>query len=195
MKYVNLGGTGLRVSRICLGMMSYGTNRAPVGPRRGRGGADRAAAAVRAAINFFDTADVYSAGERGDHRAAARQVVPPRRGRGRHQGLLPNGPARTTAACPASTSWRPSTPRWGAWAWTTWTCTRSTAGTTAPRSRRPWRRCTTWSGPGRPATSAPAACSPGSSPRPSTPPTGTAGPGSCPCRTTTTWSTARKSGR
>ena len=26
MKYVNLGATGLRVSRICLGMMSYGND-------------------------------------------------------------------------------------------------------------------------------------------------------------------------
>jgi aryl-alcohol dehydrogenase-like predicted oxidoreductase len=26
MKHVNLGGTGLRVSRVCLGMMSFGTS-------------------------------------------------------------------------------------------------------------------------------------------------------------------------
>ena len=27
MNYVNLGNTGLKVSRICLGMMSYGTSK------------------------------------------------------------------------------------------------------------------------------------------------------------------------
>ena len=26
MEYVNLGGTGMRVSRVCLGMMSFGNN-------------------------------------------------------------------------------------------------------------------------------------------------------------------------
>ena len=26
MEYVNLGGTGIRVSRVCLGMMSFGNN-------------------------------------------------------------------------------------------------------------------------------------------------------------------------
>jgi 1-deoxyxylulose-5-phosphate synthase len=58
----NLGATGLRVSRICLGMMSYGndSDRAWV--------LDEAATepfvrgAVEGGINFFDTADTYSNG-------------------------------------------------------------------------------------------------------------------------------------
>ena len=50
MEYVNLGRTGLRVSRICLGMMSFGDVRGPpVGARRGGGGADRPRARSRAA--------------------------------------------------------------------------------------------------------------------------------------------------
>jgi 1-deoxyxylulose-5-phosphate synthase len=62
MKYVNLGKTGLRVSRICLGMMSYGndSDRAWVLDE------DAAEPIVKAAldggITFFDTADVYSRG-------------------------------------------------------------------------------------------------------------------------------------
>src|SRR5579862_2983788 len=63
MDYVNLGRTGLRVSRICLGMMSYG-------PHPGREWAlDEAAAepivrrAVEGGITFFDTADVYNGGQ------------------------------------------------------------------------------------------------------------------------------------
>ena len=62
MKYVNLGSTGLRVSRVCLGMMSYGdsTERAWAQPE------DVAEPIVRAAIDggvtFFDTADAYNGG-------------------------------------------------------------------------------------------------------------------------------------
>ena len=58
---------------------------------------------------------------------------------------------------------RRSTPRSAAWAWTTSISTRSTASTPTRRLRRRSRRCTTSSGPGRPAISARRACSPGSS--------------------------------
>jgi aryl-alcohol dehydrogenase-like predicted oxidoreductase len=62
MEYGRLGRTGLKVSRICLGMMSYGD------PKWREWVLDQEAAApfVRraadAGINFFDTANVYSAG-------------------------------------------------------------------------------------------------------------------------------------
>jgi len=64
MDYVNLGSTGLRVSRICLGCMTYGE------PARGNQpwSLDKDAAtpffrrALDLGINFFDTANVYSAG-------------------------------------------------------------------------------------------------------------------------------------
>jgi aryl-alcohol dehydrogenase (NADP+) len=64
MDYVTLGDTGLQVSRICLGCMSYGE------PTRGNQpwSLDRDAAvpffrqALDAGITFFDTANVYSAG-------------------------------------------------------------------------------------------------------------------------------------
>jgi len=62
MEYVNLGATGLRVSRVCLGMMSFGnaSDRAWVLDE------DAAEPIVRAAVEggvtFFDTADTYSAG-------------------------------------------------------------------------------------------------------------------------------------
>ncbi len=63
MKYVPLGGTGMKVSRLCLGCMSYGS------PSWRPWVLDEAAAApffrraVEAGINFFDTADMYSFGE------------------------------------------------------------------------------------------------------------------------------------
>jgi aryl-alcohol dehydrogenase-like predicted oxidoreductase len=63
MEYVNLGRTGLRVSRIALGMMSFG-------PHETREWAlDESAAepivrrAVEGGVTFFDTADVYNGGE------------------------------------------------------------------------------------------------------------------------------------
>ena len=62
MDYVNLGNTGLRVSRICLGMMSYGKH-----PEREWALDEKAAEPIvrRAAVGgvtFFDTADVYNGG-------------------------------------------------------------------------------------------------------------------------------------
>ncbi len=64
MDYVSLGSTGLKVSRVCLGCMSYGD------PDRGNQpwSLDKEAAepffrqALESGINFFDTANVYSAG-------------------------------------------------------------------------------------------------------------------------------------
>jgi len=63
MQYTRLGHTGLTVSRICLGMMTYGT------PQWRPWVLDEAASrplvkhAVELGINFFDTADMYSGGE------------------------------------------------------------------------------------------------------------------------------------
>src|SRR5881396_1774616 len=63
MEYVNLGSTGLRVSRLCLGMMSYGKHESRPWAL------DEAAAepivrrAVEGGIILFDTADVYNGGQ------------------------------------------------------------------------------------------------------------------------------------
>jgi 1-deoxyxylulose-5-phosphate synthase len=64
MQYVKLGSTGVEVSPICLGCMSFGV------PDRGghpwsldeESGRPLIRQAVEAGINFFDTANVYSAG-------------------------------------------------------------------------------------------------------------------------------------
>ena len=62
MEYTNLGDSGLRVSRICLGMMSYGND----SERDWVLGEQEAEPIVRAAVEggvtFFDTADTYSKG-------------------------------------------------------------------------------------------------------------------------------------
>jgi aryl-alcohol dehydrogenase (NADP+) len=62
MQYTNLGRSGLKVSRLCLGMMSYGDPdwRSWILPEaNGRPFVERA---LEAGINFFDTADMYSRG-------------------------------------------------------------------------------------------------------------------------------------
>ena len=63
MQYVNLGNTGLKVSRLCLGMMTYGSKnwrKWVLDEEQAKPFVQRA---LEAGINFFDTADVYSLGE------------------------------------------------------------------------------------------------------------------------------------
>jgi aryl-alcohol dehydrogenase-like predicted oxidoreductase len=68
MKYKQLGRTGLFVSEICLGTMTFGGN-ANAGMWRAIGSLEQkpvddiVAGALAAGVNFFDTADVYSFGE------------------------------------------------------------------------------------------------------------------------------------
>jgi 1-deoxyxylulose-5-phosphate synthase len=63
MQYVNLGRTGLKVSRLCLGMMSYGSKGWREWVLEGDEAKPFVERALEAGINFFDTADVYSLGE------------------------------------------------------------------------------------------------------------------------------------
>lgn len=62
MNYVNLGRTGLKVSRICLGMMSYGDPKWREWVLDEEAGRPFVRRALEAGINFFDTADIYSRG-------------------------------------------------------------------------------------------------------------------------------------
>src|ERR1700753_2606225 len=99
MEFTRLGLTGLRVSRICLGTMTYGD------PKWRDWVRDEAASrpfikrALEAGINFFDTADMYSlgaseevvgralkdfAGKREDYVLATKVFYPTD---GRHSGL------------------------------------------------------------------------------------------------------------
>jgi 1-deoxyxylulose-5-phosphate synthase len=111
--YVRLGGSGLKVSRVGLGMMSYGDPAAQSWAL----GEDRAQPIVRAAVEvgvtFFDTADMYSDGasevitgrlltrlfaRREDYVLATKVFYPP--------ALVP-----TIEGCLASTCSHRSTPR------------------------------------------------------------------------------------
>jgi len=62
MEYTRLGNSGLKVSRVCLGMMSYGDpnwREWVLSEEEGRPFVQRA---LELGVNFFDTADVYSLG-------------------------------------------------------------------------------------------------------------------------------------
>jgi 1-deoxyxylulose-5-phosphate synthase len=70
MQYVNFGRTGLKVSRICLGCMTYGSPATgPLMPGRQAWALSEAESipflrqALDLGINFFDTANVYSGGD------------------------------------------------------------------------------------------------------------------------------------
>jgi len=129
-EYVNFGHTGLKVSRLCLGCMTYGT------PKWREWVLDEEASrpfiqrALEAGINFFDTADMYSLGE--SERVlgnAIRDFVP------RDEIVIatkvynPMGDRPNQRGLAASTSWSRLMPRSSGSAQTTSTCTRFTAGT------------------------------------------------------------------
>src|SRR6478609_9071603 len=198
MEYRKLGGTGLEVSRICLGCMSYGD------PARGNHAwtlpedesRPMIRRAVEAGITFFDTSNSYSDGSseeivgralneyaRRDEIVIATKVFFSGR-------TTPNAAGLSRKAI--MTEIDGSLRRLGTDYVDLYQIHRWTR---ARRSRRPWRRCMTWSRPGRPDTSARRRCTRGSSPRRCSRRTCTAGPGSSRCRTTTTCSTARRSGR
>jgi hypothetical protein len=146
-----LGRTGVSVSKFCLGAMMFG----------GWGNTDHDESiriihrALDAGINFIDTADVYAQGE-------SEQIVGKALAGGRRDDVIlatkvhgamgedPNQQGN-------SRRWiiRESRTRCGGWTPTGSTCTRSTATTPAPTSRRPWARSATWSTRARSATSAP----------------------------------------
>jgi aryl-alcohol dehydrogenase-like predicted oxidoreductase len=62
MQYVTLGASGLRVSRVCLGMMSFGNDSDKPWVLDQQAAEPIVRAAVEGGITFFDTADTYSQG-------------------------------------------------------------------------------------------------------------------------------------
>ena len=62
MQYVNLGTTGLKVSRLCLGAMTYGSKRWREWVLEEEEGRPLIKRALELGFTFFDTADMYSSG-------------------------------------------------------------------------------------------------------------------------------------
>ncbi|PZR76647.1 MAG: aldo/keto reductase [Chthoniobacterales bacterium] len=63
MQYVNLGSTGLKVSRLCLGAMTYGSSKWRPWVLDEEASRPLIKQALEGGINFFDTADMYSLGQ------------------------------------------------------------------------------------------------------------------------------------
>ena len=114
MRLVRLGNTGIDVSRICLGMMSFGKP----GPEHGLFSWARdfddarpvSRAAVEAGINDFDTANVY---QLGTSEEITGQLI--------RAFAVGSGTARTRWTSPWSTpcsAWpRPRVSPWRSWPW------------------------------------------------------------------------------
>jgi 1-deoxyxylulose-5-phosphate synthase len=62
MDFLPLGNSGLKVSRLCLGCMSYGSSKARPWILNEEAALPFYQQAIEAGINFFDTADLYSQG-------------------------------------------------------------------------------------------------------------------------------------
>ncbi|HTP35868.1 MAG TPA: aldo/keto reductase [Candidatus Acidoferrales bacterium] len=62
MDYIRLGSTGLKVSRLCLGCMTYGSKKWREWVLEEDESRPFIRHAIEAGINFFDTADIYSVG-------------------------------------------------------------------------------------------------------------------------------------
>ncbi|KAG2197616.1 hypothetical protein INT47_006679 [Mucor saturninus] len=63
MQYVRFGNTGMRVSRICLGCMSYGSSKWSSWVKDEAESIEAIKEAYNAGVNFFDTADMYANGQ------------------------------------------------------------------------------------------------------------------------------------
>lgn len=63
MKYKRLGNTGLKVSELCLGAMTFGSSFYNIGEVDLDLAKDLVETSWKAGVNFFDTADIYSFGE------------------------------------------------------------------------------------------------------------------------------------
>ena len=79
MDYVNLGATGLKVSRICLGTMTYGSSKWREWVLDEEASRPLIKQALEAGVNFFDTADMYSLGASEEVLGRALKDFGPRR--------------------------------------------------------------------------------------------------------------------
>jgi 1-deoxyxylulose-5-phosphate synthase len=79
MQYTRLGSTGATVSRICLGMMTYGSKKSREWALEDAEARPLIKKAIDLGFNFFDTADVYSTGVSEEITGRAlKDLAPPR---------------------------------------------------------------------------------------------------------------------
>src|SRR5207253_11136734 len=81
MEYVNLGPSGLKVSRLCLGAMTYGSKQWRPWVLEEEEARPFIRKALELGINYFDTADMYSVGKSEEILGRALKDVGPGRDR------------------------------------------------------------------------------------------------------------------
>jgi Aldo/keto reductase family len=164
MEYRQLGRSGLRVSTISMGTMTFGGIRgfSAVGATDISEARKQIDMCLAAGVNLIDTADMYSDG-------LSEEIVGEVVAGGRDEVLLATkvrasmGGAPMTRVSPATTSSRPVKPAFGGCEPITSTSTSSTDGTVRPHSRRHLTPWTPSSGPGRCAMSGARTSRPGTS--------------------------------
>ncbi len=127
MDYVRLGLSGLKVSRLCLGCMSFGSSFEWMLPEAPSFALVRKA--LDAGINFFDTANAYSAGESEQILGRALKSFGARRDDVviATKVFLRDGTwSQSAGPVPQSIFFRPSTTAWSDSGLTILICTRST---------------------------------------------------------------------
>lgn len=147
MEYAELGWSGIEVSKVCLGGMSFGEP-SPRFHQWTLGPDDTRAVVARAlddGVNFIDTANCYSFGTSEEYIGRALRDL----GVDRSKVVLASKVFFNEGASRRRPSSVRSTGRSLAWAPTTSTSTSSTATTTKPTPRRPWARSTPWCAPAR----------------------------------------------
>ena len=92
MEYVNLGKTGLKVSRLCLGCMTYGSSKWREWVLNEEESRPFFKRAIEAGINFFDTANIYSDGVSEEVTGELCGFRQARRTGDCHQGLQSHAP-------------------------------------------------------------------------------------------------------
>jgi aryl-alcohol dehydrogenase-like predicted oxidoreductase len=194
MNYVNLGRSGLKVSRLALGMMTWGSAAWRPWIRSEAEAAPIVRRALDLGINVFDTADMYSAGLSEELTGRLLAQAPRDEIVVATKLFMPVDLAfKGQNAGGAKPAERPNGLRGKG-------LSRKRIMTAVDASLRRLNLdyidlYQMWSRPARCATSAPVPCGPGSSRRCSLPPSATASRALSRCRTTTTSPTARKSAR
>ena len=180
MELVNLGRAGVKVSRICLGCMTYGSSQWRPWVLDEEASRPFFRRAWEAGINFFDTADMYSDGASEEvlGRALRDLAIPREQVVVATKVFNPMGPGaneRGLSRKHIRHAIDASLRRLGLDYVDLYQIHRFDP---PRRSRRRSRRSTPWSGPARRSTSARRRCTPGRWRRCSTRPTGWAWPGS-----------------
>ena len=185
MQYRYLGDSGLMVSE-----MAFGNWITHAGQIEEEAALACVTAALDAGITTFDTADIYAGTRPRTCSAARSRASAGRAWRSSPRCTGPPDRAGTTVVCRASTSSRRATAPCAGSASTTSTCTRPTASTTRPRSRKRCGRSTTSCAPARSSTSAFRSGAPRRSRRPWRSPSRWASTGSSPTSRSTACCTA-----